>query len=448
MDAAVDDVDAVLDVSGETTVVTVETGAAVEREADARALGSVDGSQAMSPTAASRLNRDRRIDITVVVAVSVSSNLHADTQVVHAGREIDPHTGAVTPAIEMSTTFARSDDGELMGDHLYGRYGNPTRERLERCLASLEGAADAMCVASGCATAHVLLSTLEQGDGVVVGEDMYFGIRSLLTTLSARWGIGLSTVDTSDLAAVDRALSERPKLLMCETPTNPMMQLADIRQLATRCNAAGTALVVDNTMATPLLQQPLDLGADLVMHSTTKYLAGHSDIIGGAILTRDASHPTWQRALQIRKVGGAVPSPFDCWLLLRSIGTLSVRVERQVDNADSLARFLAEHPAVDAVLYPGLPDHPGHAIAERQMRRPGAMLSLLLAGGEAAARRFMARLQLWVRATSLGGIHSLAEHRAVVEGPDTTTPRNLVRLSVGIEDADDLREDLAQALSS
>jgi cystathionine gamma-synthase len=224
------------------------------------------------------------------------------------------------------------------------------------------------------------------------------------------------------------------------------MQLADIAALASRCRQAGTALVVDNTMASPMLQRPFEHGADFVMHSTTKFLSGHSDVIGGALLTRDAAHPRWQQCIEMRKLGGAIPSPFDCWLLLRSVGTLSLRVARQVDNAEAIVDWLQAHPRVERVLYPGLPDHPGHDIAARQMQRPGAMLSFLVAADEAGTARFMSRLALIVRATSLGAIHTLAEHRAVVEGPTSTTPRNLVRLSLGIEALADIQADLSQAL--
>jgi cystathionine gamma-synthase len=430
---------------GTVGVGTVGVGTGAADGAASIAAGASHPHRASATTLARQLPLVTR---SVVVAVLVKRNLHADTKVVHAGHEVDPATGALAPAIDLSTTFVRGEDGELLGDHLYGRYGNPTRDRLERCLAELEGAAAAMCVASGCAVAHTLVSTLTSGDTLAIGADMYFGIASLLEQMCARFGITLLRIDPRDDAALGAALAHKPKLLMCETPTNPLMQLVDVRSLAERCERAGTALVIDNTMATPLLQRPLDLGAHFVMHSTTKFLGGHSDIIGGTLLTRDAAHPTWQHALEVRKIGGAVPSPFDCWLLLRSIATLSVRLERQVDNAEQIATFLAGHPAIERVLYPGLPDHPGHALARRQMRRPGAMMSVLLAGGEDAAARFIAGLSLIVRATSLGGVHTLAEHRARVEPPTTTTPRHLIRLSIGIEHADDLCADLGAALDA
>jgi cystathionine gamma-synthase len=371
-----------------------------------------------------------------------------DTLVVHAGRAIDPQTGAVSPPLHLSSTFARDPSGELLGDHVYGRYGNPTRDRLDHCLASLEGAAAALTVASGCAVAHLLFSTLSQGDELVVSHDMYFGIRHLLQQLGGRFGVTVTALDLANDDGVAVALARRPRIVMCESPTNPLMQIIDLARLAERCRTAGSSLVVDNTMATPVLQQPLSLGAHLVMHSTTKYLSGHSDLIGGALLTADEDDPTWQRVQEVRKVTGAVPSPFDSWLLLRSVATLALRVERQVDNAEALAPWLAAHPKIDRVLYPGLSDHPGHDVAAAQMRRPGAMLSLLVAGGLEGAKRFSAALDLIVRATSLGGVHSLAEHRKPVEGPLSTTPDNLVRLSIGIEGVDDLRADLASALDA
>ncbi|MEZ4442502.1 MAG: PLP-dependent aspartate aminotransferase family protein [Polyangiaceae bacterium] len=371
-----------------------------------------------------------------------------DTLVVHAGREVDPSTGAVAPPLHLSTTFARGVDGELLGEHLYGRHGNPTRDRLETALAALEGAAAAAAFASGCAVAEALFTALRSGDRVIVSDDMYFGIRQLLRELGESFGVEVTALDLDDDAAVDRALAARPKLLLCESPTNPLLRVVDIAALAGRCHAQGTTLVVDNTLASPILQQPLTLGADFVMCSTTKFLSGHGDVLGGALLAADEAHPLWRRLAKLRKVTGASPSPFDCWLLLRSIATLSLRVHRQVDNAEALAAWLADQPGVEAVLYPGLASHPQHAIARRQMKRPGSMLSLLLAGGEAGARRFMARLELFTRATSLGSVHSLAEHRRAVEGPDSTTPDNLVRLSIGIEDLEDLRTDLARALEA
>jgi len=367
------------------------------------------------------------------------------TQVVHAGRAPDPQSGAITPPIVLSTTFARDPDGELVGEHLYGRYGNPTRSRLEACLTALEGGAATAAFASGCAAAQALMSTVRHGERVVVGHDMYFGVRAQYRQLAARFGIDLREVDLRDDSAVAACFDRPVRYVMSESPTNPQMHLVDIERLAQRCHEAKTPLVVDNTMATPLLQKPLALGADMVMHATTKYLSGHSDVVGGALVAR-RDDEAFAEIREMQRLGGAVPSPFDCYLLLRGIATLDVRLQRQTDNAAHLATWLAGHPRIADVLYPGLPGHPQHELARRQMMRPGAMLALLVDGGEDATRRFCGRLTLAMRATSLGGVHTLVEHRKPVEGPDSPTPENLVRVSVGIESIDDLERDFAQAL--
>ena len=328
-----------------------------------------------------------------------------NTRAVHAGRAIDAATGAVVPPLHLSTTFARGADGELLGDYLYGRHENPNRNQLEACLAELEGGAAAMAFASGCAVAHAIASALGQHDRLVVSHDMYFGIRKLVRQLAGRGHFELREIDVRQASEVrDAASGTGGKLLvMCETPTNPMMQVVDVTALADLVHELGGELVVDNTMATPVLQTPLGLGADFVMHSTTKYIGGHSDVIGGALVARDAAGELWGRFSEVRQVGGGVPSPFDCWLLLRSIATLPLRVERQADNAQRLAEMLRDHSRVKDVLYPGLATQPGHAIATRQMRLPGAMMSVLLEGGDAAAARFVAGLRLITTATSLGG---------------------------------------------
>ena len=373
-----------------------------------------------------------------------------NTRAVHAGRAVDPQTGSVTPPIHLSTTFAREPSGELTGDFLYSRHGNPNRAAFEEALANLEGAEEAMAFASGCAAAHAIATALGHSDRLVISDDMYFGIRALLEQLAARGHFELRRVDVRDGAAIDEACagSAGKLVVLCESPTNPLIQVVDIEALATRVHQHGGELVVDNTMATPVLQTPLSLGADFVMHSTTKFLGGHSDVIGGALLCRNSESELWQRLTQVQQIGGGVPSPFDCWLLLRSLATLVLRVERQAENAAKLATLLAEHPAVEKVLYPGLPSHPGYAVAKRQMRLPGALLSVLIAGGDAAAAKFVAGLSLITVATSLGGVHTLAEHRARVEGPQTTAPPNLVRVSVGIEDYADLAADVESSLAA
>lgn len=376
----------------------------------------------------------------------MDSKLRPATRVVHAGRGIDPRTGAVVPPIHLATTFARDAEGQLASEYLYSRYQNPNRRDLEAGLADLEGAAAGAAFASGSAAANAVLQALDAGDHVLCSDDLYFGIRKLLEGIGARAGIRCEAVDTSDLGAVAAAFDARTKVVWCESPTNPLLKISDLRRLAEAAHERGAFLLVDNTWGTPLLQRPLELGADLVLHATTKYLAGHSDVVGGALLAADAGQPLWGRVLEIQRLAGAVPSPFDCWLTLRGIATLAVRLRAAVDNAELLAPWLAAHPQVERVFYPGLREHPGHEIACRQMARPGAMMSFLVRGGEAAARRVMAGVGLWVRATSLGGVHSLIEHRAMVEGPGSTTPRNLIRLSVGIEDGADLRADLERAL--
>lgn len=371
--------------------------------------------------------------------------LEPDTLVVHSGLAIDPATGAVSPPIHLSSTFARDEEGALLGPHLYGRYGNPSRDALEICLAELEGGDEAACFASGSAAGLALFCSLRAGEAIVIGRDMYFGLRRLYRDLGARFGVAVHEADLRDPAA---ALAARPALVVVESPTNPLLSVPDLEPLAAAAHAAGAALVVDNTMATPLLQRPLALGADLVLHSTTKYLAGHSDVIGGALVTADARAPRWQAIREHQRGAGAVPSPFDAWLLRRSIATLSVRLERQIDSAERLAAFFSGHPAIEAVIYPGLPHHPDHAVARRQLRRPGAMMSLIVGGGFEGAARFVAGLKLALRATSLGAVHTLVEHRAVVEGPDSAVPRDLVRISVGIEAYADLEADFSRALAA
>ncbi len=400
--------------------------------------------QPRSPTATAAKSLQR---MGVVVACAMPGH---NTRAVHAGRELDAATGAIVPPIHLSTTFARGGDGELLGEYLYGRHENPNRNQLERCLAELEGGAGAMAFSSGCAVAHAIASSLGAHDRLLIGHDLYFGIRRLARTLAARGHFELRELDLRDLEAVRaHATGRRGALVvLCESPSNPLMQLSDIGALAETVERLEGALVVDNTMATPVLQNPLALGAHYVMHSSTKYIGGHSDVLGGALVCRDPSAELWQRALEVREHGGGVPSPFDCWLLLRSIATLPLRVERQCDNAARLAALLESHPRVEEVLYPGLASHPEHALSQKQMRLPGAMMSVLLGGGEAGAAAFVAALRLFTAATSLGGVHSLAEHRARVEGPASAVPRNLVRLSVGIEDFADLAEDIAESLGS
>jgi len=372
--------------------------------------------------------------------------VHIETIAVHAGHTPDPITGAVTPPIHVSTTFERAPDGTLPGGYLYTRNDNPNRHALETCLAALEGGAGAACFSSGSAAAMALCQALEPGDRVVAPDDAYYGTIKLMRELFARWGLELTLVDMTDLAAVRAAIDAHTRLLWVETPSNPLVRVVDIAALAEIGRAAGAHVVVDNTWATPVLQRPLELGAHIALHSATKYLGGHSDVLGGALVSA-AADGFWERVRTVQATGGAVPSPFDCWLTLRGIRTLPWRVHAQTANAQRIAHWLAAHPAVSAVHYPGLPSHHAHALAARQMKAPGAMLSFEVAGGREAAAAAIGRLTVITRATSLGGTESLIEHRILVEPPDTKTPPALLRLSVGLEHADDLIADLDAALA-
>jgi len=369
-----------------------------------------------------------------------------ETLAVHAGRTPDPASGALAQPLIASTTFLRGADGGEPSGFGYARSDNPNRRALEACLAALEGGAAAAAFASGAAAAYAVFQTLAPGDHVVCCADAYHGVRAELAGPLARWGLNTSFVDTTDLAATERAFTSRTKLLWLESPTNPLLKVADLAALARLGRARGALVVCDNTFATPVLQSPVALGCDLVMHSTTKYLGGHSDVMGGAIVAAD---PAGAFALvrEQQQVAGAVPSPRDCWLLQRGAATLPLRVRAQSAGAATLAAWLVAQPQVHAVHYPGLPEHPGHALALRQMRAFGAMLSFQVRGGEAAALGAVARATLFTRATSLGSVESLIEHRATSEGPRSTTPRDLIRLSVGLETPADLIADLEQALA-
>ena len=373
--------------------------------------------------------------------------MRIETLAVRAGHAVDPSTGAVTPPIHLSTTFERERDGSYRQGYLYARMSNPGRQALETALAALEGGAAAIAFASGMAATHAVLQALAPGDHVLLPEDAYYSTLRLAREVFGPWGLESDACDMTDLAAVERLLRPNTKVVWVETPSNPLLRVVDIAALASRAHDVGARCVVDNTWATPLLQRPFSHGADVVMHSTTKYLGGHSDLIGGALVARvDDDFTARLRVLQ--GLGGAIPSPFDCWLLMRGIRSLPWRMRGHCENAQAVARFLAEHPAIEAVHYPGLPSHPGHAVAARQMSDFGGMLSIQLRGGEQAALDLTNRLELFTRATSLGGPESLIEHRASVEGPTTISPRNLLRVSVGLENADDLIEDLGRALDS
>ena len=370
-----------------------------------------------------------------------------ETRAVHAGRRIDPATGAVTQPIYLSTTFERDPGGGYPLGFSYSREGNPNRQALEECLADLEGGKEALAFSSGLAVATAVIHGLEPGDHVVVADDVYWAFRKVIGDVFGKSSLETVYADMSDLDSLRAALRPNTRLVWLETPSNPLMKIADLAGVARIVREAGphAITVCDGTFATPVLQRPLDCGIDMVAHSTTKYMGGHSDVVGGALITRHDNY-LFERARRTQKYGGAVPSPFDCWLTLRGIDTLPYRVRAHSDNAMRVAQFLAAHAGVEAVHYPGLTGHPGHAIAARQMSGFGGMLSFQARGGKDEAMAVAARCRLFIRATSLGGAHSLIEHRASIEGPLTRTPQNLLRLSVGLEHADDLIEDLAQAL--
>ena len=382
----------------------------------------------------------------------LTSDSGFETRAVHAGQAFDPTTGAVIPPVHFSTTYAQDGIGGLRQGYEYGRSGNPTRTALEQQLAALEGGAHALSFASGLAAEDALLrAVLKPGDEVLLGSDVYGGTYRLIARILGPWGIGLRVVDMSDLDAVAAALEERPaRILWVETPSNPQLKISDIAGLARLGHAAGALVVVDNTFASPALQQPLALGADVVVHSTTKYLGGHSDVVGGALVLNDDALAEQAKFLQF--AAGAVSGPMDAWLTTRGVKTLAVRMQRHSENADAVARFLAADDRVAKVYYPGLPEHPGHELAARQMRGFGGIVSLELADG-AAARRFSESTRLFTLAESLGGVESLLNYpdamtHASVRGTELAVPVELVRLSVGIESVDDLIADLDRALSA
>lgn len=368
-----------------------------------------------------------------------------ETQAVHAGRRIDPATGAVTPPIHLSSTFERSPDGDYPLGFSYAREGNPTRQSLEECLAVLEGGKEALAFSSGMAVATALLQGLEPGDHIIAPEDVYYGLRQVIGSVLAKWPLETTYVDMTDLDAVRAAVRPATRLVLIETPSNPLMKIADLAAMARIARAANAISVCDGTFTTPVLQRPLDLGVDMVWHSTTKYIGGHSDMVGGALITRHDNY-LFERARKSLMFGGMAPSAFDCWLALRGASTLPWRMRAHSGNAQAIAEFLQRHPAVERVYYAGLPEHPGHQIAGQQMSGWGGMLSFQVRGGREAAMAVAGRVRLFTRATSLGGPHSLIEHRASIEGRGTKTPQNLLRASIGLESSDDLIADLQQAL--
>ncbi len=367
------------------------------------------------------------------------------TLAVHAGHEPDAATGAVAPPIHLATTFRHGPAGERLAGYEYQREGNPTNDRLREALKALEGGEEAMTFASGMAAMATLLESLPAGARVLFPDDCYTGLRMLFAEFLPERGIVPIEVDMADLDAVRAACAQPLAMLWIETPSNPLLKVCDIAALAALGHAAGAVVVADNTFATPLLQRPLALGADIVMHSTTKYFGGHSDVLGGALVFA-RNDALAQRVAHRLHVTGGVMAPFSAWLTLRGCRSLGARMAMHCANARAVATFLSTHPRVARVNWPGLPAHPGHAIAARQMRDFGAMLSIQLHGGRDAALAVAGRLRVFTNATSLGGCESLVEHRASVEGAHPRSPQDLLRISVGLEDAGDLVADFAQAL--
>jgi cystathionine gamma-synthase len=371
--------------------------------------------------------------------------MRLETIAVRAGAEIDSLTGALAPPLYLSTTFEHGPAAEAVHGFLYARQKNPTQSRLEGALRDLEGGAAALVFSSGMAAATAVLQTLVPGSHVLFSDDIYIDVRNLMRDFLPLWRIESSTADLRDKEALRGALRPATRLVWIETPSNPLLNIIDIAAVAEIAHAAGAQLLVDNTFATPVLQRPLSLGADVVLHSTTKYCGGHSDVQGGCVIVK--SQELYDKLFRVREILGAIASPFNSWLILRGLRSLPCRIERHSANAGAVAAALAASPAVEAVFYPGLPSHIGYHVARCQMSNFGGMLSFLVRGGREEALRVASRVKLFVNATSLGGVESLIEHRASSEGKASNAPQNLLRLSVGLEHSDDLIEDLLQALA-
>ena len=371
--------------------------------------------------------------------------VRVETLAVHAGHEIDPATGAVAPPIHLSTTFERDVEGTYSRGFMYTRNDNPNRNALEEGVSALEGGAAAAAFGSGMAAAMGLLAALAPGDHVLAHVDAYYGTSRLLRDLFLRWKLEADFADMSDLSAVRKALRPNTKLVWMETPSNPLLKIVDLAAVTKIAHEAGAVCVCDNTWA-PIIQRPFEVGADFILHSTTKYFGGHCDVLGGIIIAK-RDDEFFQGVRSIQSSAGAVPSPFDCWLILRGMKTLPWRMRAHCENAAKVAEFLAQNRNVERVHYPGLKSHPGYEIAKRQMSMFGGMLSFEAKGGREAAMAVAAQTKIFTRATSLGGVESLIEHRASIEGPGTTSPEGLLRCSIGLEHPDDLIEDLDQALA-
>lgn len=367
-----------------------------------------------------------------------------ETLAIHSGNLYKSATGDVTPPINLSTTFFRDEDGGYSGGHMYSRVSNPNRSALEKVLTDLENGADACAFSSGNTAGMSLFQALSPGSHIIAPDDMYWGFKKQLQSIFADT-LTIDFIDLNDIEGISAYIKENTVMIWVETPSNPLLKITDLAAISEIAKKHDLLLACDSTFASPCLQKPIELGADIVMHSSTKYIGGHSDVLGGALITAKMT-PFWEKVRNIQQIGGAVPSPFDSFLLLRSLKTLAYRMRGHCENGMALALYLEKHPKVEAVFYPGLPAHPQHEIAKRQMSGFGGMLSILVHGGAEEARRVVNTVHLFAQATSLGGVESLIEHRASVEGPDTKTPQNLIRISVGLEHIDDLIADFKQAL--
>jgi len=369
-----------------------------------------------------------------------------ETKAIHAGLDIGNPSRSIVPPISPSTIFEIDKEGRKPDDLHYTRLDNPNRSQFETLIAALEGGVEAAAFSSGIAAATAILQSLEPGDHLLIPEDVYAGNRKMVSTIMTRWGLDVDFIKMKDPEEVKKHIKPTTKMLWVETPSNPLMQITDIRAIAAIANDNNLWLVVDNTWPTPVNQRPLDLGADIVLHSTSKYFGGHSDLLGGAVVSK-VNSPFFGQVRQTQRMGGAVPSPQDCWMLSRSTRTLAYRMKGHNEHALEVAKYLESHPRVENVYYPGLESHPQHAIAQKQMSGFGGMISFFVDGDLEESIAIVGRSNLIKRATSLGGVESTWEHRGSSEGEGTVSPDNLIRLSVGLEHPEDLKEDLEQALA-
>ena len=368
-----------------------------------------------------------------------------ETIAIHSGNINHASTGDVTAPISLSTTFIRNEEGGYSGGHMYSRVSNPNRSALEAVLTALEKGADACAFSSGNTAGMTIFQALSAGSHIIAPDDMYWGFKKQLQSIFADT-LEIDFIDLTDATNIEPLIKSNTVMVWIETPSNPLLKVTDIEAIAAITKQHGLILACDSTFASPCLQNPISLGADIVMHSTTKYIGGHSDVLGGALITA-AKNEFWEKIKNIQQIGGAVSAPFDCFLLLRSIKTLPYRMRGHSENGLALAQYLEKHPQVEAVYYPGLASHPQHEIAKKQMSAFGGMLSILVKGNAETARKVVNKVKVFSQATSLGGVESLIEHRFSVEGPDTKTPQNLIRISVGLEHIDDLIDDMNQALT-